>query len=216
MKGKSIKMLLNSATRQKVKTNLLKFSRQFKRPKLPQIAEGEINLHLGCGFVNHPHFINIDALALPHIHYIRSIGDLSPFADNSVNLIYASHSLEHFSHLETATVLAEWFRVLKKGGTLRLSVPDFDLLVDIYRKHNNNVEAILHTLMGSQNYQFNFHMTAFNQASLERLLKEAGFVKIQPWEPGDSELTTFNDFSIAKLPVEGKEYPVSLNLEAIK
>ncbi len=216
MKVKSIRMLFNPTTRQVVKSHLLKISRQFIRPKLPEIAEREINLHLGCGFVNHPQFINIDALPLPHIHYIRSIGNLSPFADNSVNLIYASHSLEHFSHMETPAVLAEWFRVLKKGGILRLSVPDFDLLVDIYREHNNNVEAILHTLMGSQNYQFNFHMTAFNQTSLERLLKQAGFVKIQPWEPGDSELTTFNDFSVAKLPVEGKEYPVSLNLEAIK
>ena len=202
--------------KQETKASIFKVTRNFVRPPFPQLETGEINLNLGCGFINHPHFINIDCLPLPHVHYIRSIDNLSPFATESVDLIYASHSLEHFPHSQTKQVLTEWFRVLKKGGVLRLSVPDFDLLVKIYEQNSYDVELILHPLMGSQNYKYNFHMTAFNSKYLSKLLKSVGFKLVQPWEPGHSEQTTFNDFSVGKLPLNGKEYPVSLNLEAIK
>lgn len=209
-------MTILGRIKQATKTNILKITRNFVRPSFPQLETEEINLNLGCGFINHPSFINIDCLPLPHVHYIRSIDNLSPFATESVDLIYASHSLEHFPHSQTKQVLTEWFRVLKKGGVLRLSVPDFDLLVKIYEQNSYDVELILHPLMGSQNYRYNFHMTAFNSKYLSKLLKSVGFQLVQPWEPGISEETTFNDFSVGKLPVNEKEYPVSLNLEAIK
>ena len=92
---------------------LAKFKRQFFRPALPNIADKEVNLHLGCGSIDHSKFINIDGLPAAHVHYIRSLDNLSPFKNNSVNLIYASHCLEHFSHYRTSQVIAEWFRVLK-------------------------------------------------------------------------------------------------------
>ncbi|WP_363268389.1 methyltransferase domain-containing protein [Okeania sp. SIO2B3] len=98
--------------------------------------------------------------------------NLAPLKDNSVDLIYGSHCLEHFSHRMVSQVLNEWFRVLKEGGILRLSVPDFDLLIDKYRASGNNINKIIIFLMGGQNYKFNFHMTVFNQSNLELLLKK--------------------------------------------
>ncbi|HAA29480.1 MAG TPA: hypothetical protein DCE56_19530 [Cyanobacteria bacterium UBA8553] len=194
-----------------------KVKRQFIRPPFPKLDKDEIFLHVGCGDVNHPNFINIDGLPAPHIHYIRAIDDLSPFTDGSVNLIYACHCLEHFPYYsEVPKVLAEWYRVLKDGGTLRLSVPDFDLLLNIYRENGNDINTIIGSLMGGQDYKFNFHMAVFNRSSLESLLKSTGFKLVQEWQPGSGELTTFDDWSNRSILINNKYYPVSLNLQAIK
>ena len=186
------------------------------QPSFPKLENDALYLHLGCGLVNHPKFINIDAIRAPHIHYIRKIEDLSLFKDNSVDLIYASHCLEHFSHLRVSQVLTEWYRTLKPGGILRLSVPDFDLLINIYKENHNDIDTILQSLMGSQLGEYSFHKTVFNKNSLTLLLRNTGFTEVREWIPGSSELTTLNDWSSRKLSVNGKEYPVSLNLESVK
>jgi SAM-dependent methyltransferase len=171
---------------------------------------------LGCGRVNHPQFINIDGLPAPHIHYIRSLTNLSGFAENSVDLIYASHCLEHFSYQQVPDILQKWFKRLKQGGTLRLSVPDFDLILEIYQGAGKNIETIQGFVMGGQDYKFNFHQVLFNRASLEHVLLTTGFTKVQPWQPGSCKIMTFNDHSNFEITVNDKSYPVSLNLEAIK
>jgi predicted SAM-dependent methyltransferase len=196
------------------KTIYAKIQRTISRPPYPH-CDG-FYLHLGCGMINHPKFINIDGLPHPHIHYVRAIDDLSPFKDKSVNLIYASHCLEHFSHIKVSEVLEEWFRVLKDDGILRISVPDFDLLLKIYQDNDNNIDTIVQPLMGGQDDKFNFHMTAFNFSSLEQLLKNSGFRLVRKWYPGTSEFTTFDDWSNRQIKVGEKEYSVSLNIEAIK
>ncbi|NWF57770.1 MAG: methyltransferase domain-containing protein [Fischerella sp.] len=206
----------NEITSTESKILLAKLRRLFLPISLPQLESGEINLHLGCGPINHPKFINIDGLPAPHIHYIRPINNLSCFAKNSVDLIYACHCLEHFSHADVPMVLAEWFRVLKKDGILRLSVPNFDALLDIYHAKGNDINSIIRAVMGGQDYKYNFHMTIFNKKSLSDLLNKSGFSKIEEWQPGSCELTTFDDFSNVDIEINGKSYPVSLNLQAIK
>ncbi|MBP5973268.1 methyltransferase domain-containing protein [Brasilonema sp. CT11] len=183
---------------------------------LPNLGNCKRNLHLGCGYINHPKFVNIDGLPAPHIHYIRPIDNLSCFKRDTVDLIYASHCLEHFPHAKVPEVLTEWFRVLKQGGILRLSVPDFDLLLDIYKDSGNDINTIITALMGGQDYKYNFHMIAFNKASLSALLKNAGFREVEEWLPGSSELTTFEDHSVCEFLVNGQKYPVSINIQAIK
>jgi predicted SAM-dependent methyltransferase len=184
--------------------------------KFPNLENGEINLHLGCGPINHDKFINIDGLPAQHIHFIRPIDNLSCFKRDSVNLIYASHCLEHFPHAKVPEVLSEWFRVLKKDGILRLSVPDFDSLLEIYKDSGNDINSIITALMGGQDYKYNFHMTVFNKASLSLLLKNTGFRKIEEWQPGSCDLTKFDDHSNCEFKINERNYPVSLNIQAIK
>lgn len=195
---------------------LIKLRCWFIGVTLPERANGRIYLHLGCGAINHEQFINIDGYPHPHVHYVQSIDRLTQFGDDTVDLIYASHCLEHFSYTKTKSVLNEWYRVLKKGAVLRLSVPDFDKLVEIYRIHDCDPDVILPQLMGGQNNKYNFHLTALNVRNLSKLLTETGFSIIQEWHPGTGALTTFSDFSIYKKEIAGKLYEISLNIEAIK
>jgi SAM-dependent methyltransferase len=50
---------------------------------------------------------------------------LLPFKDGEFDFLYASHVLEHFP--VSITVLKEWLRVVKVGGYVYFSVPDFEL-----------------------------------------------------------------------------------------
>lgn len=199
-----------------VQITLGKLKRLFHRPSFSKLEGEKRYLHLGCGSVKHSKFINIDGVPSPHIHYVREIDNLAIFKDNSVDLIYACHCLEHFSTFKVPLILNEWFRVLKEGGILRLSVPDFDLLLNVYRDNENDIKTILPYLLGDHSYKFDSHKILFNHSSLEDYLKKAGFKHIQQWQPGSSELTTFNDWSGRSIYANGKPYPVSLNLEAIK
>jgi predicted SAM-dependent methyltransferase len=200
--------------RTEIQITLAKAKRIISRPALPETKE--LNLHLGCGSINHPEFVNIDGLPAPHIHYIRSLDNLSIFKDHSVDLIYSSHCLEHFSHKKTLQILTEWNRVLKRGGILRLAVPDFDVLMKVYQETGNDIKPILGVLMGGQDYKYNFHMAAFNGQSLRDLLIEAGFSDVKEWNPGSSPMTTFKDCSTEKILVGDTTYHLSLNLEAVK
>jgi predicted SAM-dependent methyltransferase len=150
------------------------------------------------------------------VHYVRDISNLSIFEDNSVDLIYASHCLEHFHYNEIQNILQEWHRVLKKGGILRLSVPDFDLLLNIFHASDRDPDSILPQLLGGQNNRYNFHYTVFNKQNLTKKLLTTGFENIREWMPGTNSLTTFNDFSVYFKEINGIKYPVSLNLEACK
>ena len=195
---------------------LIKTIRFFSQAKIPQAADGKLNLHLGCGKISHPKFINIDVYPYPYVHYVQGIDRLDRFTDSTVDLIYASHCLEHFKYTHTLIVLKEWNRVLKKGGILRLAVPDFDKLIFIYSDNNNDPDAILPQLMGGQENKYNFHLTALSRVNLSKLLSEAGFSHVRDWIPGSNDLSSFDDMSIYQKEINGKSYEVSLHIEAEK
>jgi predicted SAM-dependent methyltransferase len=183
----------------------------FKRP-LP--VAPELYLHLGCGPVDHPRFVNVDGFPLAHVQYVRPIDDLSPFADGSAALVYACHCLEHFPRQAVPRVLVEWRRVLRPGGILRLSVPDFDRIVEIYEEHGRDIGSISQFLMGGQQNAFDFHQVVFNRRSLAALLEQAGLRDVREWTPGSDELTTFDDWSGRRVEFGGRTHVLSLNLEA--
>jgi SAM-dependent methyltransferase len=188
----------------------------FYPPKRPSNPGGEVYVNVGCGFITHPAFINVDALVARHIHFIRPIDDLKPFADGTINLVYASHCLEHFSHRQVNRVLTEWRRVLRPGGVLRIGVPDFDQIIALYEYAGRNVEVIQEYLMGGQTYALNSHYTAFTRGSLTARLTEVGFREVRPWQRETDELTSLPDCTGLTVELTGRVFPLSLNLEAVK
>ena len=174
-------------------------------------------LHLGCGPVDYPGFINIDKYPFQHVHYLRNVKRLPHFKNESADLIYISHCLEHFSYLEVPGILNEYYRVLKPGGILRISVPDFDKILTIYEKEQT-IESIEQRVLGGHDYKFNFHYAIFNQSYLEKLLTSAGFGTVKNWEFGTGPFKDLPDWSGKKVLVNpgNREYEISLNIEAIK
>ncbi len=83
-------------------------------------------LNIGCGGHFHEAWTNIDLVSTsPHVRAYDLRKGL-PYPDNSFDAVYTSHVLEHLSP-ETAKIsLKEQFRVLKRGGTVRVVVPDLE------------------------------------------------------------------------------------------
>jgi SAM-dependent methyltransferase len=57
-----------------------------------------------------------------------------PFADNSFDLVYSSHMLEHLDPPSIVRVLVEARRVVRPGGHFIVKVPDYELLLQKWRK----------------------------------------------------------------------------------
>jgi predicted SAM-dependent methyltransferase len=203
--------------RRKLKLQLLFLTRRLRKPPMPENSDGKVLVHIGCGKINSPEFINIDAQPFPHVHTVSdNLICLANFANGTVDLVYMCHVLEHVRRHELKNVLSEIRRVLKDGGILRLSVPDFDKLTEVYNASGKNMQVISNQLMGGQDHQYNIHYSVFNCQSLSRLLHEVGFRSVASWDPGDCEYHNFKDKASKKISVNGREYPISLNLEALK
>ena len=155
-----------------------RFDRKY-RPKInPKDAT---KLHLGCGNIHLKDFCNVDILPTIAVDVISDISKLSNFKNDSIELIYACHVLEHFSHDEAVKVLKRWFEVIKPGGELRISVPDIDRIVKIYSKNWQHFQTPGNTpwiglLYGGQGDPYDFHKTGFNFCWMKYLLEEIGFV----------------------------------------
>lgn len=206
---------LSRALLRRTKTKINHLRRILLRPKEPRNDDGRVLLHLGCGNVDGQGFINVDLKVAPHVHHIHDVTDLSMFAENSVDLIYACHVLEHFPKQRLGEILAEWRRVLRPGGTIRLSVPDFDKLLVLYEAAGRNVEAIRQPLLGSED-GYASHLLIWNSGFLTELLQANGFFKVREWSPSSVPEHAFDDWASRGLTVDNKTYPISLNLEADK
>ncbi|EKD99032.1 MAG: hypothetical protein ACD_23C00165G0001 [uncultured bacterium] len=178
-----------------------------------------MKLHLGCGPRHIPGFVHVDAQPAPHVDIVGPVERLT-MGDNSVSLIYASHVLEHFGRHAYKTVLKEWFRVLKPGGVLRLSVPDFAACAAIYYESGlvDGLTGLVGLIVGGQRNEHDFHKMIFDEDFLRRELLDIGFREVRRWDWRATEHTSIDDFSQAYIPHLNKENGklMSLNLEAIK
>ena len=181
--------------------------RVFYSPKIPKHENGKVLIHLGCGAQNNKDFINVDITPFPHVHHAQDIKDLSIFPDNFADLIYASHVVEHIGHTRLEKTFKEWNRVLKKGGVLRISVPDFDKLIEIYKKTGNNIESFLYPLVGDPEHIPNIHLSIFNKEYLSSLFKRTGFDSVKNWDSTNDNYG-FTDFATT--------FKASLNMEGSK
>ena len=183
----------------------------------------KVNLNLGCWHREIPGWIHIDLCDMPHIDYNSSIDDLYMFNNETVDLIYSSHSFEYFDVKKAPFVLQEWYRVLKPGGILRLAVPDFDSLVNLYSS-TKDIKNILGPLFGRMeietktNKEMLFHKTTYTFDSIKELLNLNGFVKVKRYDWKETIHKDYDDHSQAYYPHMDKEKGLllSLNVEAVK
>ena len=183
-----------------------------------------MKLHLGCGKRQLPGFVHVDLIDLPHIDYRHRVDVLPIFDDASAELIYASHVLEYFDREEARATLAEWHRVLKPQGTLRVAVPDFEALIEVYRQTNDLASILgplygrMHGRDGSGDETVLYHKTVFDLSSLKALLEASGFVDVHRYDWRETIHRSHDDHSQASFPHMDKDggLLISLNVQAVK
>lgn len=181
-------------------------------------------LNLGCGDKKIYGFINVDCRKEINPDVIDYIDSLEEFEDESVDLIYACHVLEHIPKEKIKSTLTRWYNILVKGGKIRIAVPDLRALFEYYL-NNGNLDEIIGPLYGGQTYTENFHYYGWDEVTMTRDLSNIGFKNIKRYNWNETEHYYVDDFSQSYLP--GFEYKmrkqktfknklVSLNMEAIK
>lgn len=89
-------------------------------------------LNIGCGGTYHPDWVNLDvAPADPNVQTVN-INNGLPFSSESATACYSSHVLEHLDKAGARNLIAECSRVLKRGGVIRLAVPDLEAMAREY------------------------------------------------------------------------------------
>ena len=178
-----------------------------------------IKINMGCGWRNFgPDWVHIDGGDYDHLDS-NDIIKLD-YEDNSVDLIYASHVIEYFDREEIEKVLTEWVRVLKPKGILRLAVPNFKAMVNIYLNSSYPLDKFLGPLYGKMNMGESkiYHKTTYDFNSLKSLLENLGMKNIKMYDWKQTEHSKYDDHSQAYIPHMDKEKGIliSLNVEAIK
>ena len=183
---------------------------------------------IGCGnrFYGKD-WIHNDIVQSKHIDCIGYAHSL-PIESNSMELVYASHVLEYYDwEAAEAIVLPEWKRILKPGGMLRISVPDFNALVKWYMKQRKKevddidgaLKEIIGPLFGRMRGEEGliYHKTTYDYPTLKNMLNRIGFNNIKTWSwlQKDVEHGNVDDHSQAYFPKIPLNYPNKKELDII-
>jgi SAM-dependent methyltransferase len=159
----------------------------------PHAPEGWVNVDnaLGARLTKVPFFKTINRkLRLFDLDWNEKIclHDLNksfPWADSSVDVVYSSHNI---GHVDAKMFLSECFRVLRKGGIIRIVVPDLRHVVDEYLKGNVPADEFvrnLNVITGNSRSRLKNRLSAliefpqyclYDRPRLHEIMTEAGFV----------------------------------------
>lgn len=161
-------------------------------------------LEIGPGLDRLPNFETLNIFDGKDVDYIHNLAEKLPFDNDSFDIIYASHVLEHVPWYMQKDIFKELFRILKVNGVLEVWVPDgWKIIKTVYEYETSNINNIhldgwyrfneekdVITWANGRIFTYgdgfgnlyhpNWHKTLFTPKHIEYLLKSAGFRDIKP------------------------------------
>jgi predicted SAM-dependent methyltransferase len=131
-----------------------------------------------------------------------------PLEANSVECIYTSHMLEHLSCDGASAFLIEALRILKKGGVLRIAVPDLRIVVNNYSTvgdANKFMEQMFVQAPPIRNLKeklkliisgYRHHQWMYDGKSLSLLMEESGFRDVRVYSEGETSIKNLNGLNL--------------------
>ena len=152
-------------------------------------AASPLRLHLGCHTNRLPGWVNVDLLGVP----VDLAWDLTrpfPFTDRTVDAIFHEHVIEHLRLRDGYHLARECHRMLKRGGVLRIAVPDAGSAARRYVQAPETMTdgAPTPMLALQQGFYFPGHLTGYDLDTLSLVLRAAGFREPEEREFGDSRI----------------------------
>lgn len=153
-----------------------------------------IRLNLGCGVKLKAGFVNVDMYDLKDLKEAKGVfheaevkgkyvqGDVRhlPFPDNYADYILATEILEHIPLRDVTNTLKEWVRVLKKGGRMVITCPDFNALALQWLETPFSPESygeIAQGIYGNQLADGEYHRSPITPQFLQYYLGSLGLKK---------------------------------------
>jgi predicted SAM-dependent methyltransferase len=134
-----------------------------------------------------------------------------PFPDGSLDVAASEHCFEHFSYEEGKNIASELLRCLRPGGLVRMSMPDLDKYIDLWRGSTTGEQkAYMQAYLGIEHagdpvsacMTLNLAMRSFghkfiyDRATLCDLLTQAGFVDVRFATPADRSALRLLEFIV--------------------
>jgi len=184
-------------------------------------------LHVGCGLVLLDGWLNI--LYEPKQEYGRvkkESGKLLlnynllkkwPVNDSSISFIAGSHFIEHLDLNHGITFLKESFRVVKPGGTIRISCPDLETYAKNYVEGNvaffqnelirewctfSQAETPGEMLAAKAYDSGGSHKWFYDFDSLKHILELAGFQDVQKCQRLEGKVPDLEDIELPMREIE--------------
>lgn len=100
-------------------------------------------LNVACGSRYHTDWVNIDfSPADKNVKKVNLLGTL-PFENESFDVAYSSHFLEHLSLQQAKNICLEIHRILKPNGIFRVVVPDLENMATYYLRTLKAMDSFL-------------------------------------------------------------------------
>lgn len=135
-----------------------------------------MKLNLGCGSNKITGAINVDLEPSCNPDVIANFIVSIPFRDESIEKVFLFHTIEHIPEHKHHTIFSEIWRVLKMGGTLLVSYPEFikcaKNFIDNYKGMRTFWKA---TIYGRQLYRSDFHVALMYTPEFTEYLEQEGF-----------------------------------------
>jgi ubiquinone/menaquinone biosynthesis C-methylase UbiE len=118
------------------------------------MEKNEKRLNLGSGKVLLKGFINVDiGYDFPDKNFVKADVRELPFKDNYADYILARQVLEHITFLNVPNTLNEWFRVLKPGGRMIITCPNFNLMAKDWLETEFDINSFYEMTQGLYGHQ---------------------------------------------------------------
>jgi predicted SAM-dependent methyltransferase len=131
-----------------------------------------------------------------------------PTPSETFDIVFSSHTLEHFSWLAVDQVLKEWSRILKVGGELRIVVPNLRHVAKRLLE-DTIIPTDLWVIFGEQDYPKNFHGAGFTPNLLKGLVESLGIYEDIQVKEGDFEgPPNAQNWSVQVKATKVKNFPV--------
>jgi ubiquinone/menaquinone biosynthesis C-methylase UbiE len=142
-----------------------------------------MKLNIGCGLHHPSGFINIDINPKVNPDIIANVETLD-FPPNSIDMILASHIIEHFHIWKVPDILKEWLKVLKIGGVLHIECPDLHKVLRNYYERPDDLLLSLGGLYGdyTEKNEAQVHYWCYSYPELKRILLNVGFREVKEVE----------------------------------
>lgn len=169
-------------------------------------------LQIGCGKNVLEGWLNTDLNYSENIAYLDA-GTVFPLESNVLDCIYSEHLFEHLTINQQINMLNEGMRVLKKGGIMRIAMPNVAFLFNIYSNPNTpvHIDYVDHYVSSypcfksvresindrDQHYIYvinNFfkawgHQMIHDFSSIEKLAMQCNYSSIRKCKVGESEIS---------------------------
>ena len=114
-----------------------------------------------------------------HVFIHHDLSNGIPLKEGIADYVYSSHFFEHLYREDANHLLNECYRVLKKGGVLRISVPDLEYALGLYSLGEK--EKMLQNYFFVEDSESNYarHKYMYDFDMISSLLVKTGFCDVQ-------------------------------------